>query len=77
MILRLLAKFGGLDADGLRPKVQWGPVLPIDRSRQAADERSLVAAGIHSHRTAAALLGSDDREAEWARVLEERREMGE
>jgi hypothetical protein len=52
---------------------QWGPVLPVDRSRQAADERALVGAGIHSRRTAAALLGAEDPEGEWARVLEERR----
>jgi hypothetical protein len=36
------------------------------------EERALVEAGIQSRRTAAANLGSDDPEAEWARVLEER-----
>ncbi|MCC6381762.1 MAG: phage portal protein, partial [Dehalococcoidia bacterium] len=71
LMLRLLGLFGGLEVEGLRPRVQWGPVLPIDRSRQVADERSLVAAGIQSRRTAAARLGSDDAEAEWARVREE------
>lgn len=72
LILELLRRFTGLEIDGLRASAQWGPVLPIDRSRQVADERALVGAGITSRRTAAARLGSDDVEAEWARVLEER-----
>ncbi len=71
MILRLLNRFAGLDIEGLRPVAQWGPVLPIDRSRQVAEERSLVEAGIQSRRTAAARLGADDPDAEWARVQEE------
>ena len=71
MMLRLLHQFAGLDIDALRPVVQWGPVLPADRSRQVADERTLVAAGISSRRSAAARLGSDDPEAEWSRVREE------
>jgi hypothetical protein len=71
LVLRLLERFAGLDIHGLRPVMRWGPVLPIDRSREVADERGLVAAGIHSRRTAAALLGVDDPDAEWARVREE------
>lgn len=71
LALRLLERFAGLDISGLRPVMRWGPVLPIDRSREVADERSLVGAGIHSRRTAAAILGVDDPEAEWARVREE------
>jgi hypothetical protein len=71
LILRLLRQFTGLNIDGLRPVMHWGPVLPVDRSRQVADERSLVEAGIQSRRTAAAHLGSEDPEAEWARVGEE------
>jgi len=71
LILRLLGRYAGLDIEGLRPVANWGPVLPIDRSRQVADERSLVEAGIQSRRTAAAHLGSEDPEAEWARVREE------
>ena len=59
-------------SQGLRPVMQWGPILPIDRSRQVAYERSLVEAGISSRRTASARLGADDAEAEWARVMEER-----
>ncbi len=72
MILRLLNQYSGLEIEGLRPVMHWGPVLPIDRSRVVADERLLVDAGIHSRRTAAALLGADDPEAEWERVKEER-----
>jgi hypothetical protein len=71
MILRLLSTFTGLDIEGLRASMHWGPVLPIDRSRQVADEVALVGAGIESHRTAAARLGSEDPDAEWARVGEE------
>lgn len=71
LILRLLARYTGLDIEGLRPVMHWGPVLPVDRSRQVADERTLVQAGITSRRTAAAHLGADDPEAEWARVQEE------
>ncbi|MGH2608779.1 MAG: phage portal protein, partial [Tepidiformaceae bacterium] len=71
MILRLLHQYTGLDIDGLRPVVQWGPVLPVDRSRQVADERTLVGSGISSRRSAASRLGFDDPEAEWSRVREE------
>ncbi|GAB4331646.1 MAG: hypothetical protein Kow0010_17180 [Dehalococcoidia bacterium] len=72
MVLALLGRFAGLDIDGVRPEVRWGPVLPADRSRQVADARALVDAGIHSRRAAAASLGIDDPDGEWARVLEER-----
>jgi hypothetical protein len=71
LMLRLIGQHTGLDVSGLRAAVNWGPVLPIDRSRQVADEKTLVEAGITSRRTAAAHLGSDDPEAEWARVQEE------
>lgn len=71
LMLRLLHQFAGLDIEGLRPVMHWGPILPIDRSREVADERALVEAGIQSRRTAAAHLGMDDPEAEWARVREE------
>ena len=71
LALRLLARYEGLAIEGLRTEAQWGPVLPADRSRQVADERSLVEAGIRSRRTAAANLGEEDPEAEWRRVREE------
>lgn len=72
MVLALLHQYTGLEVEGLRPAVRWGPVLPADRSRQVADARSLVDAGILSRRTAAAGLGIDDPAAEWAHVREER-----
>ena len=72
MMLQLLSRFAGIDCEGLRPVMNWGPILPIDRSRQVADERSLVEAGISSRRSAAVRLGADDAEAEWAKVQEER-----
>ncbi len=72
LALRLLARYEGLAIDGLQAEALWGPVLPADRSRQVADERSLVEAGIRSRRSASERLGSDDPEAEWQRVQEER-----
>ena len=72
LALALLARFGGLDTEGLRPVMQWGPILPIDRSRQVADERALVESGISSRRSAASRLGADDAQAEWQRIEEER-----
>jgi len=71
LILRLLARYRGLDIDGVRPVMRWGPVLPLDRARQVADERSLVEARIRSHRSAAATLGIDDPDGEWSRILAE------
>lgn len=71
MALRLLARFDGLDIEGLRAVMHWGPVLPIDRSRQVADEVALVGASIVSRRTAANQLGLDDPDAEWARIQAE------
>ncbi len=55
-----------------RIRIVWGPVLPQDRSRQVADERVLVEAGIHSRRRAADALGVEDLEGEFTRWLEER-----
>lgn len=54
-----------------RTRVVWGPVLPQDRSRLAEDESRLVAAGIHSRRTAAGLLDVADPDGEWERWREE------
>ena len=50
-----------------RSRIVWGPVLPQDRSRLVEDESRLVAAGIHSRRTAAGLLDVSDPEGEWER----------
>lgn len=74
MVLRLLTQFAGGAFEGVRTRIEWGPLLPSDRSREVADEVQLVTAGIHAASTAATLLGSDDGEAEFARVLAERRQ---
>jgi hypothetical protein len=59
-----------------RSRVVWGAVLPSDRSRLVADERVLVASGIHSRRRAADELGVADPELEFRRWLEEQRAAG-
>ena len=66
MILRLTAQFTG-ERFGGRIRPVWGPVLPQDRSRLVEDETRLVAAGIHSRRTAAGLLDVTDPDGEWER----------
>ncbi|MDO8615539.1 MAG: phage portal protein [Dehalococcoidia bacterium] len=54
-----------------RARTVWAPVLPQDRSRLTEDEARLVAAGIHSRRTAAGLLDVADPDGEWQRWQEE------
>lgn len=76
MMLRLLQRQTGVDYGDLRLSAQWGGVLPQDRARLVADETALVAAGVHSRRTAAGLLGVADPEAEWARWRAEAGEHG-
>lgn len=71
MILRILEQQTGESFAPYRSRVIWGAVLPQDRSRLAADEARLVAAGIHSRRTAAGLLDVTDPDAEWQRWQEE------
>ncbi len=77
MILRLLERQTGAAFGDLRITTQWGGVLPQDRTRLVADETALVAAGVHSRRTAAALLGVADPAAEWARWRQEAGEAQE
>jgi hypothetical protein len=79
MVLRIAEQFGGGDGVSYAPyrsRIVWGAVLPLDRSRLVADERTLVEAGIHSRRRAADELGVADPETEFARWLEERRMAG-
>jgi hypothetical protein len=71
MILRILEQQTGESYAPYRTRTLWGPVLPQDRSRLASDESRLVAAGIHSRRTAAGLLDVADPDAEWERWREE------
>jgi hypothetical protein len=75
LILRLLERFTGEPFAPYRSRIVWGPVLPQDRSRQVADERALVAAGIHSRRRAADALGVEDPDAEFERWLAEEARM--
>ncbi len=78
MILRILERYAEPRPSyaPYRSRIAWGSVLPLDRSRQVEDERTLVASGIHSRRRAADNLGVGDPESEFTRWLEERRLMG-
>ena len=71
MILRVLEQKTDKRFGPVRLGINWGSVLPQDRSRLVADETALVAAGIHSRHTAADLLGVADPDAELARWREE------
>jgi hypothetical protein len=71
LILRLLEQQTGVSYAPYRTRIVWGPVLPEDRSRLVADERTLVQSGIHSRRRAADELGVEDPEGEFRRWLEE------
>ncbi len=75
MVLRLLERQRRRPYSSLRVDVSWGPVLPQDRSRLAQDEARLVAAGIHSRRTAALAMGTPDALGEFGRWLEEERAL--
>lgn len=79
MILRILERFAEPRASyaPYRTRIVWGSVLPLDRSRLVADERALVASGIHSRRRAADELGVEDPEGEFQRWLAEEAEVGE
>lgn len=71
-LLDLLERFGGYDLGGLRrTETIWPSVLPSDTDSAVRNQARLVAAGIHSRRTAVAALGGDDPEGELARVIEE------
>ena len=76
MVLRILEQQGGARFGGLRSRIVWGSVVPPDRSRLVADERTLVASGIHSRRRAADELGVADPDAEFSRWLEEEGMVG-
>ena len=76
LALRILEQQTGEQFAPYRSRIVWGPLLPQDRSRQVQDETRLVAAGIHSRRTAAGELGVADPELEWQRWLEEQASSG-
>jgi hypothetical protein len=74
LIYRLLEKFAGaphLEESRFRLRVNWGTVLPQDFSRLAADEQTLIGAGVHSRRRAMDALGICDPDAEFKRWLAE------
>lgn len=71
MILRLHQQQTGEELLPSRLRLTWGSLLPQDRSRLVEDHRVLVQAGIYSRRRAAAELGVEAPEEEFARWLEE------
>ncbi len=71
LILRILEQQTGVSYAPYRTRIVWDAVVPEDRSRLVADERTLVAAGIHSRRRAADELGVEDPEEEFRRWREE------
>jgi hypothetical protein len=76
MILALLDTFAGTSFGPTNNTIAWGSVLPTDRDRQVQHETLLTQAGIHSRRFAADELGDvDDPDAEFARWLEEQRQL--
>ncbi len=71
LVLRLLEQHTGAAYLPVRQEIVWGQVLPQDRGRLVRDEQTLVAAGLHSKRTAMEALGVRDVDAEVERVREE------
>lgn len=80
LILRLAERGGALPpgaAEGYRVKTIWPPMLPKDDAIEVRNNVSLVAAGLRSARSAMDALGTEDPEAELARVVEDRRRLGD
>ena len=71
MSLKMLERFAGQDFGELWIRVDWGPILPQDRTRLVQQERSLVEAGIHSRRRAMERLGVTDPESEQQTIWRE------
>jgi hypothetical protein len=78
MILKLAERFG---LDGARPgdyapyrsRVIWPPMLPKDDEIEVRNNVALVQAGLRSALTAMDALGTEDPEAELARMRRERK----
>jgi hypothetical protein len=71
-LLDLLERFGGQAFGGLRrTETIWPSVLPSDTETAVRSAVSLVQNGIQSRRTAMALLGETDPDAELARIAAE------
>ena len=75
MILKLHKQFARQDLTNISTRIIWGAVLPQDKARVAQNEQLLVQSGVHARRTAMDELGIRDPDAEFARWLEERRQI--
>ena len=71
MALSLLNQFTGQEFGDLWIRVDWGPLLPQDRTRLVQQERSLVESGIHSRRRAMERLGVTDPASEMQAIRRE------
>lgn len=72
MLLDLMERFAAAPIGGLRRTLPlWAPILPTDKEADARVEAQLIAANVRSRRSAAAALGEEDPDAEFARVLAE------
>ena len=81
LILRLAEQFGYAEAQPgafapYRSRVVWPPMVPKDDAQEVANNVALVQAGLRSHRTAMDALGTENPEAEVARVVEDRAVLG-
>ena len=75
MILALHKQFAKQDLTNVSTRIIWGTVLPQDKARLAQNEQLLVQSGVHARRTAMDEIGIRDPDAEFARWLEERRQI--
>jgi hypothetical protein len=75
MIFALHKSFAKKDFTSIDTSIIWGSVLPQDRARLAQNEQLFVQSGVHSRRTAMDELGIRDPEAEFAKWLDERRQI--
>jgi hypothetical protein len=71
MILRLTDQYTGSHHWPCRLQVQWAPLMPQDRARDAETDAILVDRGIISRRTAAGRAGIEDTDADLDRWLDE------
>ena len=76
MILRLYDQYTGSHYWPARLRVNWGPIMPQDRARDAEVNAILVDRGILSRRAAARQAGVEDPEADLDRWLEENVRIG-
>ena len=80
MILRLAERFdvgdGRLSCTPYRSRVVWPRLTPRDDAQEVFNETLLVGNGLRSVRTAMDELGTQDPEAELARVVEDRGLLG-